>query len=133
MPKIGRPAWSGRRELLMAESFLNWQAGPSNVGIWVKLASARTSINESEVERTRGADSFTESMFTVLKLGDFVPDDHAVATQTLSGAMPSEHNSSSASLNLLNEPNAPTTSRIFILVSCYTTGISTRRKFPSSW
>jgi hypothetical protein len=85
MPKIGRPAWSGRRELLMAESFLNWQAGPSNVGIWVKLASARTSINESEVERTRGADSFTESMFTVLKLGDFVPDDHGDSSHCLCG------------------------------------------------
>jgi hypothetical protein len=76
MPKIGRPARLGRHELLMAESFLNWQAGPSNVGIWVKLASARTVINESEMERMRGADSFTESVFTVLKLDDFVPHDH---------------------------------------------------------
>src|ERR1700709_1015697 len=47
-----------------------------------------------------------------------------------SGVMPSEYNSSSDSLNLLNEPNAPTTSRI-IHVSCYTTGISTRRMFTS--
>jgi len=28
------------------------------------------------MERMRGPDGFTESMFTVLKLDDFVPDDH---------------------------------------------------------
>ena len=33
-------------------------------------------INESEMERMRGSDGFTESMFTVLKLDDFVPKDH---------------------------------------------------------
>jgi transposase len=33
-------------------------------------------INESEMERMRGSDSFTESMFTVLKLDDFVAKEH---------------------------------------------------------
>ena len=33
-------------------------------------------INESEIERMRAADGFTELMFTVLKLDDFVPKDH---------------------------------------------------------
>ncbi|MGF6855002.1 hypothetical protein OKW29_003889 [Paraburkholderia sp. CI3] len=33
-------------------------------------------MNVSEMKRVRGADGFTESMFTVLKLDDFVPKDH---------------------------------------------------------
>jgi hypothetical protein len=33
-------------------------------------------MNVSEMKRMRGADGFTESMFTVLKLDDLVPKDH---------------------------------------------------------